>query len=60
MKRFTVIKNNEEIGQFNHMTAVAELLGCSRQYIYLKLANSTDGTTFKLKNNNITIKDLLK
>jgi len=59
MKRFTVIKNNEEVGHFNYMTEVAKLLGCSRQYIYLKLSESNDNT-FNYKNNNITIKDLLK
>jgi len=59
MKRFTVIKNEIEIGQVNHMTEVAKLLGCSRQYIYLKLSKSNDGT-FDYNNNNITINDLLK
>ena len=59
-KRYILIRNGEEIGQFNYMTEVAKLLGCRRQYIYYKLANSTDGKTFKLKNNNITINDLLK
>lgn len=59
MKRYTITINDKQVAQFNQMTDVAKYLGCSRQYIYLKLSNSTNNS-FQLKKNNITIKDLLQ
>lgn len=59
MKRYTITINDKQVAQFNQMTDVAKYLGCSRQYIYLKLSKSTNNS-FKLKKNNITINDLLQ
>lgn len=59
MKRYTITINDKQVAQFNQMTDVAKYLGCSRQYIYLKLSNSTNNS-FQLKKNNITINDLLQ
>ena len=59
MKRYTITINDKQVAQFNQMTDVAKYLGCSRQYIYLKLSKSTNNS-FQLKKNNITINDLLQ
>jgi hypothetical protein len=59
MKRYTILINNQQVAQVNQMTEVAKYLGCSRQYIYLKLSKSDD-ESFDYKNNKITIIDLLK
>lgn len=59
MKRYKITINDKQVAQFNQMTDVAKYLGCSRQYIYLKLSNSTNNS-FIYKKNNITINDLLQ
>ena len=59
MKRYTILINNKQVAQVNQMTEVAKYLGCSRQYIYLKLSKSTNNS-FIYKHNNITINDLLQ